>query len=320
MTAIGSTSPSATPFNLDDFIEACVANEFVNHENTILSRVNPDKWGGFYDETGKYLSESEVKVIQEQQEKQKKEYLQIFRELPPKCQKPIMSLFGTFLQVKSIADNLSEYHKDDTLKKLINTRGIEPLEAVATCAAYIDHLAEKVEACSFSFNIENCGEGSVFRSWPETLHFSASATAKHQGFNFNVPGEMYLWQGRKIYHLIFKDSAEADGSRKVCDLPNPEYRWRISGQGLYSLGAKFEQRFVNKRTIFFCDDHEIITIPNALETASFVKPFRFWEELPFEQVQEFFATLREGSDAKSILPADVVNTVIKNYIVTSSKM
>jgi hypothetical protein len=315
MSSIDSSMSIPTLPLLDDFIVGCVANKLVAHVETLESSLCWTGWGEnnedlYEDETGRELSEHEVKIIQEQEKKKQDEYESIKKDLPEHVVKIVDELTTKYDAVKKIASELSGFQVDKSLYKAIHQHKFEPLEAVESCATYIDNIAQKVEGCAVAMHIRirtgNCDIKRFF------ITAADIAPSRNDIILKVAPDtELYVLHNSSLFHLKIK-GLDADGKGKMVPLRSSENGTYMDPEQLLKLQAQFNAGEPSKNTILICQysRHELIQIPAAIKISSLIKP----SNLAFEQVQEFFA---EGTEARSILPKSIVNTILKDYCCSS---
>lgn len=339
MTTISTVqTPLELPPILGDFIDACVANKFIaeapvehpigetrTYKEVERPSTRSELWVPQYQKvdeiTGKKLSEDDLKSIKKEDQLKKEEYLRIKSELPPYYQTMIDDLSLKFDTVKKIAEITRKKIGDPSLEDALKKQSIEPLEAVTSCASYINHLAVKMSPCStvklMAFQKSISGTSTFKDLFITTDDSDEEICQDDLIIRVKPETEFYLAYGGRIYHIEMK-RPNRDGTRTTHDLENVNELFQsFHCDNVALLQSKFDAGEVNKNTLL-ADQNNVLQIPIPKKISSFITPCSFWEKAAFDTAKPFFATLINGSQAKSILPDEVVNSIIRDYIVDPS--
>jgi hypothetical protein len=341
MSSVGSCqTASELPPVLGNFIDACAANKLVAHAHACEYPIKyewysmgvPDGIGYInrllpVDETtGRTLSESELKSIKEEESKKLDAYRKIKNELPSYFQAIVSDLASKLDTVKKIARHIS-VEVDTTLYEAIRHQWLDPLDAITNCSSYIDHLAMKTEtygAIKLTMHSLVRKEGDEPQRKREDFFITSenlveAAPAIDEYYSRVVihvqPGtEFYLLCGRRIQHITLK-GPNPDGTKTVLE-PDKPCIWfgKFDEEHFGPLKAQFDTGLVTRNTFVVLPHADFFQMPTPLKISSFIKPYKFWEEHAFEQAQQFFGCRIEGSE-ESILPALLVNTILKDYMI-----
>jgi hypothetical protein len=244
------SAASPLPPILGDYIDACAANEFVSHAESLKR---------------KYPMETSIDwewaPTTEEGKKAKEEYLAIKGKQPPDFQKIIDELQSKFEQAKKVADIVKRI--DGRLNEAVQKQSLEPLEVVQSCVSYIDSLSQKVNCCVLKLKHELIIKPPTLeRAYilPEDLvtkHiYIVADDLPQESINFEdasaiihvkPDSEFYVVCG-KIYRIkICRPGTE--GSVHDMTIEQPVGKWMLNKEEVETIKSEFNSGPVTKNTL-----------------------------------------------------------------------